>query len=175
MLREQEESEEELASEEEIIDTNVRNEYISQENASHVNILAGREYQDGSTGGIRLYSQAEKKPKPSEQKEGHQNRGTVDRIKNLKDRINKDKSSQDEGEGSSKLSKFMIDHEEHSSYPEVEKVSKLLKDFKPEELIQKATTKEKLQSFLLRVKAVTPLFVSLFMIYLISGVYIFTY
>jgi hypothetical protein len=146
MLKEQEESEDEYVSDEEIIEPNTRPDDISQENSSHINILAGGQYHDGSTGGIQLYPRPEQTTKPSD-RTTHQNRDTIERINELNSRLYRDKSSQDEGESNSKVSKFMIDHEEHSSYPDIEKVSKLLKDFKPEELIQKASTKEKIQSF----------------------------
>lgn len=146
MLKEQEESEDEYVSDEEIIETNNRPDDISQENSSHINILAGSQYQDGSTGGMHLYPRPVQPTKPSD-RTTHQNRDTIERINELNSRLYRGKSSQDEGESSSKASKFMIDHEEHSSYPDIEKVSKLLKDFKPEELIQKASTREKMQSF----------------------------
>jgi hypothetical protein len=105
----------------------------------------------------------------------HQKRNDNEVAQNLMRKAMDKAGMDDDGTGSSKRSKYLIDHEEHSSYPDVDKVNKLLRDFKPEELIQKPTAREKIQTFLLRVKAVIPLFVSLSMIYLIFGVYMMTY
>ena len=72
-------------------------------------------------------------------------------------------------------SKDLIDHEEHRSTPDLNRINKLLQDFKPEELGDKLTAGEYLTMFVLKAKAIIPMLVALFMIYFIGGVYIFTY
>lgn len=68
-----------------------------------------------------------------------------------------------------------MNHEENTSSHRTNRANDLLRQFNPKDLVQKASTKERIQTFLLRVKAVIPLVVSLFMIYLITFVYLFTY
>jgi len=80
------------------------------------------------------------------------------------------------GEGeSSRMSKQLIDHEESRTHPDADRITKLLKDFRPEELGDKLTGREMIIMFFLKVKAIIPMLVSIFLIYYLSAIYIFTY
>ena len=68
-----------------------------------------------------------------------------------------------------------MDHQEHTSQHNSQQDKRLLKSFWPDDLAQKETACDKFKTFLLRLKAVIPLLVSLFLIYLITFVYLFTF
>lgn len=55
------------------------------------------------------------------------------------------------------------------------RITKLLKDFRPEELGDKPTARDYLGALLLKIKAVIPMLIAIFLIWFVSGVYIFTY
>jgi hypothetical protein len=68
-----------------------------------------------------------------------------------------------------------MDHEEHTTLKNSEQNNRLLKAFNPHDFMFKESGWEKFENLRLRIKAVIPLLVSLFLIYLITFVYIFTY
>ena len=106
---------------------------------------------------------------------GHQRSEAEEKARELQNKAITEKCGYIEDEKSSKKSKDLIDHEEHRSTPDINRVNRLLKDFKPEELGDRLTGREAITMFFLKAKAVIPMLVALFMIYFIGGVYIFTY
>lgn len=150
------------------------NESVSLEENKVTTGKRGLPYEDGSTGG-KLHFIHNWLNLENNIGDVHHSKLNAENLVNLAKKIDNSGSSEGEGKYSQDYYGKPVDQEEHTSSKNTQRIENLLKDFNPSELIQKTSTKERLSTLLLKIKAIIPLAVSLFMIYLITFVYLFTY